>query len=42
MNFCNYSKKMKEGILVDAKYINVNGKYGPIVHEKWEIWSDFP
>ena len=41
MNFCNYSKK-NVGIIVDAKYINVNGKYGPIVHEKWEIWSDFP
>ena len=31
-----------DGILVDAKYINLNGKYGPIVNEKWEIWSDFP
>ena len=41
MIFCNYSKK-NVGILVDAKYINANGKYGPIVHEKWEIWSDFP
>ena len=40
MNFCN--SKKNEGILVDAKHINVNGKYGPIVYEKWEIWSDFP
>ena len=29
-----------DGILEDAKYINVNWKYGPIVHEKWEICSN--
>ena len=23
-------------------YINENGKYGPVVHDKWEVWSDFP
>ena len=26
----------------DAKYIHVNGKYCTIIHEKWNIWSDFP
>ena len=31
-----------DGILVEAKNINVNGKYDSTVHKKWEIWSDFP
>ena len=35
MDFCNYSKIM-------MVYLHMqNGKYGPIVHEKWDIWCFF-